>query len=226
MPEKMMEIEPSTLRRLEDLLASEPGDHMELVQNVGTATFSKQVDFEDGKDIRWELHTPGSREERFLAAAILEDKKGNILSVKRREEPPLDGLWTLSDGEEDYTLNVVSRHKEKTEEADNQAVIHEKAIVDGVSIQVEGINDLTINEAKNYMELIGKNLAEGTRLSELTIHKEGRDNVALDYLVKTQPIERIRRITGYLVGTIDRWNNAKKAEERDRVKHIRADVIR
>ena len=31
--------------------------------------------------------------------------------------------------------------------------------------------------------------------------------------------ERIRRITGYLVGTIDRWNNAKKAEERDRVKH-------
>lgn len=31
--------------------------------------------------------------------------------------------------------------------------------------------------------------------------------------------ERIRRITGYLVGSIDRWNNAKKAEERDRVKH-------
>ena len=31
--------------------------------------------------------------------------------------------------------------------------------------------------------------------------------------------ERIRRITGYLVGTMDRWNNAKKAEERDRVKH-------
>lgn len=31
--------------------------------------------------------------------------------------------------------------------------------------------------------------------------------------------ERIRRITGYLVGTIDRWNNAKRAEEHDRVKH-------
>ena len=31
--------------------------------------------------------------------------------------------------------------------------------------------------------------------------------------------ERIRRITGYLVGTIDRWNNSKRAEERDRVKH-------
>jgi len=31
--------------------------------------------------------------------------------------------------------------------------------------------------------------------------------------------ERIRRITGYLVGTLDKWNDAKRAEERDRVKH-------
>ena len=31
--------------------------------------------------------------------------------------------------------------------------------------------------------------------------------------------ERIRRITGYLVGTMDRWNDAKRAEENDRVKH-------
>ena len=32
--------------------------------------------------------------------------------------------------------------------------------------------------------------------------------------------QRIRRITGYLVGTLDRFNDAKKAEERDRVKHL------
>ncbi len=31
--------------------------------------------------------------------------------------------------------------------------------------------------------------------------------------------ERIRRITGYLVGTMDKWNDAKKAEESQRVKH-------
>ena len=31
--------------------------------------------------------------------------------------------------------------------------------------------------------------------------------------------ERIRRITGYLVGTMDKWNDAQRAEERDRVKH-------
>lgn len=33
------------------------------------------------------------------------------------------------------------------------------------------------------------------------------------------PFQRIRRITGYLVGTLDRFNNAKRAEEKDRVKH-------
>ena len=31
--------------------------------------------------------------------------------------------------------------------------------------------------------------------------------------------ERIRRITGYLAGPMEKWNDAKKAEERDRVKH-------
>lgn len=31
--------------------------------------------------------------------------------------------------------------------------------------------------------------------------------------------ERLRRITGYLTGSLDTWNSAKRAEERDRVKH-------
>lgn len=34
-----------------------------------------------------------------------------------------------------------------------------------------------------------------------------------------EKFERLRRITGYLVGTLDRWNDAKRAEEHDRVKH-------
>lgn len=33
------------------------------------------------------------------------------------------------------------------------------------------------------------------------------------------PFDRIRRITGYLTGNLDTWGNAKRAEERDRVKH-------
>ncbi|HIV65779.1 MAG TPA: nrdD protein [Candidatus Mailhella excrementigallinarum] len=45
-----------------------------------------------------------------------------------------------------------------------------------------------------------------------------RDGVAV--IGEGVGFERIRRITGYLVGTTDRFNNAKRAEERDRVKHI------
>ena len=33
------------------------------------------------------------------------------------------------------------------------------------------------------------------------------------------PFQRIRRITGYLTGDIDAWNNGKKAELADREKH-------
>ena len=36
---------------------------------------------------------------------------------------------------------------------------------------------------------------------------------------KGVPFHRIRRITGYLVGSLERWGNAKRAEERARVKH-------
>lgn len=38
--------------------------------------------------------------------------------------------------------------------------------------------------------------------------------------------ERIRRITGYLVGGLDRFNDAKRAEEKDRVKHMRMKVLK
>ena len=46
------------------------------------------------------------------------------------------------------------------------------------------------------------------------------DYADIEYHFTPQNFERIRRITGYLVGTIDRWNNGKRAEEHDRVKHF------
>ena len=45
------------------------------------------------------------------------------------------------------------------------------------------------------------------------------DWVELSYDFGHTPFQRIRRITGYLVGTLERFNNGKRAEERDRVKH-------
>ena len=56
-------------------------------------------------------------------------------------------------------------------------------------------------------------------IQKIGMELSGRGGVRLVYQYKGQGFERIRRITGYLVGTIDRWNDAKQAEERDRVKH-------
>ena len=44
-------------------------------------------------------------------------------------------------------------------------------------------------------------------------------NVTKGLVGEGRDFERIRRITGYLVGTMDLWNTAKRAEEKDRVKH-------
>lgn len=56
------------------------------------------------------------------------------------------------------------------------------------------------------------------RLEKLDVQLDG-DYADLNYTFSHVPFERIRRITGYLVGTMDKWNDAKAAEEADRVKH-------
>lgn len=59
----------------------------------------------------------------------------------------------------------------------------------------------------------------GDTLKGIEIVIDG-DEVELHYhLINPVPFERVRRITGYLVGTMDKWNDAKRAEERERVKH-------
>ena len=63
----------------------------------------------------------------------------------------------------------------------------------------------------------GKDVADNITSVTVTLCDDG--GIDLSYVAHGQKFERIRRITGYLVGTIDRWNNAKQAEEHDRVKH-------
>lgn len=58
----------------------------------------------------------------------------------------------------------------------------------------------------------------GREPDSMDVHLDG-EFVDLSYHYKTHPFHRIRRITGYLVGTLDRFNDAKRAEEHDRVKH-------
>ena len=71
-------------------------------------------------------------------------------------------------------------------------------------------------EEKAYVDYIQNKY--NRKVEYLTIEAED-DFVNLTYKFEPVPFERIRRITGYLVGTMDHWNDAKTAEEKDRTKH-------
>ena len=90
-----------------------------------------------------------------------------------------------------------------------------------VSVMVDTrLADVTKSELGEYVKLAKEKIQSNMKLTSVTITKTVGNNVAVDYTGNArEPFERIRRITGYLVGDLNRWNNAKKAEERDRVKH-------
>lgn len=56
-------------------------------------------------------------------------------------------------------------------------------------------------------------------IDEIILEFDDEGYVKLEIHKHSVPFNRIRRITGYLVGTLDRFNDGKKAEEHDRVKH-------
>ena len=76
---------------------------------------------------------------------------------------------------------------------------------------------ITENEKNAYIEHV-RAKAPDRELVYLEINLDG-ECVDLKYKFAEIPFERIRRVTGYLTGTLDRWNDAKRAEEADRVKH-------
>ncbi len=89
--------------------------------------------------------------------------------------------------------------------------------INGIEVSVKGVDNVSEQEIINYIDYIHGQTSEELERLEISAAQNG--SVALDYTLRPPKFERIRRITGYLVGTIDRWNNAKRAEEHDRVKH-------
>jgi hypothetical protein len=86
--------------------------------------------------------------------------------------------------------------------------------------------DVTIHNLDNIPEEIVQaaiammEQEEGRRVVEIYIRRTGNpDEYGITPVFEKMPFQRIRRITGYLVGTLDRFNNAKRAEVEDRVKH-------
>ena len=84
-------------------------------------------------------------------------------------------------------------------------------VVDGFKVNCN--EELSEEEIKAYLDRRDKSRV----LSHLDIETDGEYvNLAFHY---AKPFERIRRITGYLTGDVKTWNDAKRQELNDRVKH-------
>ncbi len=88
-------------------------------------------------------------------------------------------------------------------------------MIDGIEVNIPE-DEISQEEAAQYVQR-GRD-QYGQQLCGLKIKLDG-EYAELEYILRGRPFQRIRRITGYLVGTLDRFNNAKRAEEHDRVMH-------
>ena len=87
------------------------------------------------------------------------------------------------------------------------------ATIDGIYVTYPA--EMQRSEAAEY---VARQKEKHPDLCRLDISLDG-EFANLRSVTQKFPFDRIRRITGYLVGGMDKWNNAKRAEEADRVKH-------
>lgn len=80
------------------------------------------------------------------------------------------------------------------------------------------VSDISEEERKAYMDYARKKYPDDV-IDTLIISFDDEGYANLEIHKHSKPFVRIRRITGYLVNDLPKWNNAKRAEEHDRVKH-------
>lgn len=86
--------------------------------------------------------------------------------------------------------------------------------INNIDVTIHG--DICNDELAIYLEQVQAKQKRKIIKADVIVYSEGVD---IKYILEEVPFERIRRITGYLVGTTDRWNNGKQAELKDRIKH-------
>lgn len=96
-------------------------------------------------------------------------------------------------------------------------------IINDTHVLAKNNKDFNADEAAAYYNHV-RETAPNNNLSvqkiELDFGTENPEEVAIKTTYGSVPrFERIRRITGYLVGSLDRWNDGKRAEESDRIGH-------
>ena len=96
-----------------------------------------------------------------------------------------------------------------------------KYVVNGVEVLLENERHPSERLAAEYVNSVKRSGAITQDVSSVRVTVDevtGKARVTVNHRGTTK-FEKIRRITGYLVGTTDRFNDAKRAEERERVKH-------
>ena len=90
-------------------------------------------------------------------------------------------------------------------------------IIDNVTVSsaLDGFNE---TDAAKYVDYVKKRVSDPVKSIAVKLCDDGK--VDVDYTLQGEKFERIRRITGYLTGDLTSWNNAKRSEERERVKHV------
>ena len=96
-------------------------------------------------------------------------------------------------------------------------------VVNKITVSFDGFNDASVemaNAAIQYAEEHKEN--EHYVISEIKVTKQGDEaDFEVIYNDNDQPkFSRIRRITGYLTTTVDRWNSAKQSELKHREVHV------
>ena len=86
-----------------------------------------------------------------------------------------------------------------------------------VSLKNGDISTIPQEEVNEYVKYVKEKYPDEI-IDEIILEFEGED-VKIETHKHSTPFVRLRRITGYLTNSLERWNNGKRAEEHDRVKH-------
>lgn len=159
-----------------------------------------------------------------VLATPAEGLSGRFTKIDRRKYGIIDGVT-----DKDYYVNSfhidVKEHINVAEKIKLEAPFH--AITKGghiTYVELDGEAKKNISVILKIVHLMQKeNIGYGSINHPVdTCRKCGYKGViyASCPLCKSEDIVRMRRITGYLTGSLESWNSAKQAEEKDRVKHV------
>lgn len=87
-----------------------------------------------------------------------------------------------------------------------------------VTFKDGNISDIPEEEVKEYVKYVKEKYPDEI-IDEIILSFDNEGYVKIETHKHSKPFVRLRRITGYLTTTLERWNDSKRAEERDRVKH-------